>query len=99
MVRRKNEHECAPRGNPCLDQRNARLRSSAVNRFYMIEFMAPWCEWCKALAKDFAAASLIVHAERPDIGVGSVNCDDNRGLCFSIKSLPTLWFWRQVQHH
>ena len=70
-----------------------------MNRFYMIEFMAPWCEWCKALAKDFAAASLIVHAERPDIGVGSVNCDDNRGLCFSIKSLPTLWFWRQVQHY
>ena len=58
--------------------------------FWMVEFFAPWCGHCKALAPEWAQAS----AELAPKGVklGAVDCTAHEALCakYEVKGYPTI---------
>jgi len=64
------------------------------NKDVLVEFFAPWCGHCKALAPKYETVAKTFNDE-PNVVVANVDCDAESDLCsrFGVQGFPTLKFF------
>ncbi|KAJ2849329.1 protein disulfide-isomerase precursor [Coemansia brasiliensis] len=70
---------------------------TASQSLALVEFYAPWCGHCKALAPEYEKAATML---KPDIGVAKVDCTEEQALCeeMEIPGFPTLKVFKDGDH-
>ncbi|KAL5119157.1 hypothetical protein ACEQ8H_002864 [Pleosporales sp. CAS-2024a] len=63
------------------------------NEFWWVEFFAPWCQHCQALAPNWQN---LARQMRGQLNIGQVNCDEHKKLCkeAGVRGYPTLLLFR-----
>ncbi|GLJ52349.1 hypothetical protein SUGI_1113630 [Cryptomeria japonica] len=69
----------------------------AKNRFVMVEFYAPWCGHCQALAPEYAAAATDLKGE---VALAKVDATEENDLAekYSVQGFPTIYFFVDGVH-
>lgn len=69
----------------------------AARRHVMVEFYAPWCGHCQALAPDYAAAAahLAAHHRQDDLALAKVDATEDTDLAqkYDVQGFPTILFF------
>ncbi len=67
----------------------------AADRTVIVDFWAPWCPPCRALAPTIAALA----EERSDVVVGKLDVDDHPAIAerYGIQSIPSVLAFRDGQ--
>ena len=75
-----------------LTAENFDAMALAADRVAVVDFWAPWCAPCRALAPTIAALA----EERADVVVGKLDVDDHPAIAerYGIQSIPTVLVFR-----
>lgn len=68
------------------------------NKFVMVEFYAPWCGHCQALAPEYAAAATELKGE--DVILAKVDATEENDLSheYDVQGFPTIYFFVDGVH-
>lgn len=72
----------------------------AANKHVLVEFYAPWCGHCQALAPEYAAAATSLKAEKHDVILAKVDAteENDLGQKYEIQGFPTVLFFIDGAH-
>ncbi|KAL6629357.1 hypothetical protein ACP70R_029122 [Stipagrostis hirtigluma subsp. patula] len=72
----------------------------AARRHVMVEFYAPWCGHCQALAPDYAAAAAALAAAGQDVALAKVDATEEADLAqkYDVQGFPTILFFIDGVH-